>query len=68
MWSAISARLAEAIVGLLIAGVVMALLVPVVGSIASPGLAAAVGVICIAGVMWVAHRLRRRSRSPAPRL
>ena len=62
MWSSMSARLAEAIVGLLVAGIVMALLVPALGPDAGTGLAAAVGVLSIAGVMWVAHRVRQRAR------
>ena len=64
MWASVSARLAEAIVGLLVAGVVMALLVPVLGAAAGTGLAAVVGVVCIGGVLWVAHRVRGRSRRP----
>ena len=64
MWPSVSARLAEAIVGLLVAGVVMALLVPALGAAAGAGLAAVVGVVSIGGVMWVAHRVRGRSRRP----
>lgn len=64
MWSSISARLAEAIVGLLLAGLVMALLVPALGPAAGTGLAAAVGAFSILGVMWVAHLVRGRSRRP----
>jgi hypothetical protein len=62
MWSSISARLAEAIVGLLVAGIVMALLVAGLGPHAGPALALAVAAASIAGVMWIASLLRRRGR------
>ena len=64
MWSSISSRLAEALVGLLVAGLVMGLLVPALGSAAGTGLAAFVGISSIAGVMWAAHRVRTRARRP----
>jgi hypothetical protein len=64
MWSSISARLAEAIVGLLVAGVVMALLVTMTGPAAGAAVAVAVSIACVTGVMWVARLVRGRNRRP----
>jgi hypothetical protein len=64
MWSSISARLAEAIVGLLVAGVVMALLVAGLGPDAGPALALAVAAASVAAVIWIASLFRRRRRRP----
>lgn len=58
----VSARLAEVLVGLMVAGVLMAILVPALGPAAGRWLAAGVAVVSVAGVMLVARAIRGPAR------
>jgi hypothetical protein len=66
MWARISARLVEVIMGLLLAGVLMALLVPAMGASSGPLLAAGVAGLSVTAVLLVARGVRR-GKSPADR-
>lgn len=66
MWSALSARLAEIIVGLCAAGVVVGLLVPALGQAMGPATALAIALLCVTGVLWLARVVRRRTSAPRP--
>jgi hypothetical protein len=66
MWSALSARLAEVIVGLCVAGLVVGLLVPALGRAIGPAIALAIALLCVTGVLWLARVIRRRTSVPRP--
>jgi divalent metal cation (Fe/Co/Zn/Cd) transporter len=68
MWSTLSARLAEILVGLFLAGLVVGLLVPALGRAIGPATAFAVALLCVTGVVWLARVARSRgSDSGRPR-
>lgn len=64
MWSALSARLAEAILGLFVAGLVVGLLVPALGQAIGPATALAIALLCVTGVLWLARVIRGRKAVP----
>ena len=64
MWSALSARLAEVIVGLFVAGLVVGLLVPALGQAMGPATALAIALLCVTGVLWLARVVRGRKSVP----
>lgn len=64
MWSALSARLAEIIVGLFVAGLVVGLLVPALGQTLGPAMALAIALLCVTGVLWLARVIRGRKSVP----
>jgi ABC-type dipeptide/oligopeptide/nickel transport system permease subunit len=61
MWSTLSARIAEILVGLFVAGLVVGLLVPVLGQAMGPAMALAIALLCVSGVLWLARIVRGRS-------
>lgn len=60
MWSTISARMAEILVGLFVAGLMVGLLVPALGRAIGPATAFAIALLCVTGVLWLARVTRRR--------
>ena len=67
MWSTLSARLAEMLVGLFLAGMVVGLLVPALGQAIGPTTALAIALLCVTGVLWLARVIRGRRSDPRPR-
>jgi hypothetical protein len=65
MWTRISSVLAEAIVGLLAAGVVVAVLVPAVGEPIGSAVALAIAVAAVVLAVLVGERVRQ-ARKPGP--
>ena len=51
--------LADAAVGLLVAGALVGAMVPLLGAAVSPGVALAVGLAAVAGALVAGHALRR---------
>jgi ABC-type dipeptide/oligopeptide/nickel transport system permease subunit len=66
MWSALSARLAEIIVGLFVAGLVVGVLVPALGRAIGPATALAIALLCVTGVLWLARIIRGRTSVSRP--
>jgi protein-S-isoprenylcysteine O-methyltransferase Ste14 len=60
MWTEVSSVIAEAVVGLIVAGVIVAVLVPALGASAGPDLAFGVAAIAVLAIVWIGRARRRR--------
>jgi Mg2+/Co2+ transporter CorB len=55
----ISGMLADVVIGLLVAGVIVAVLVPALGTVVGPAIALGVAGVSVAGALTVGYALRR---------